>query len=99
MAEAHSELWSADGSVSGTVSFEQAHEDAPLVVRGDLAGLEAGARHGLHIHEDAVEPGQSCDLAGGHYDPHDVSLKSSPFPFYDVYAGRRTTAFSNYRDS
>jgi len=57
-----------DGTVTGTVNFEQSDADASVTVTGELTGLAPG-QHGFHVHEFGDNT-NGCTSAGGHFNPH-----------------------------
>lgn len=56
-----------EGSVSGTITFTQAAEGAPVNVKGELSGLKDG-KHGFHIHQFG-DFTNGCVSAGSHFNP------------------------------
>ncbi|KAI3792872.1 hypothetical protein L2E82_06763 [Cichorium intybus] len=67
MAKGVAVLSSSEG-VSGTVLFEQASEDAPTTVTGNLSGLKPGP-HGFHVHA-LGDTTNGCMSTGPHYNPN-----------------------------
>ena len=43
-----------------------------VYIRGKILGLEKGL-HGFHVHA-VGDTGNNCKAAGGHFNPHEVSL-------------------------
>ncbi|CEJ94897.1 hypothetical protein VHEMI10404 [[Torrubiella] hemipterigena] len=56
-----------NGTINGTIFFEQHGEDAPVKVFGDIDGLSAG-KHGFHVHQYGDLSG-GCLSAGPHFNP------------------------------
>lgn len=54
-----------DSSVSGTVRFEQASEQAPTVITYDIQGNDPSAERGMHIHQFGDNT-NGCTSAGPH---------------------------------
>lgn len=67
MAKGVAVLSSSEG-VSGTILFEQASEDAPTTVTGNLSGLKPGP-HGFHVHA-LGDTTNGCMSTGPHYNPN-----------------------------
>ena len=57
-----------DSNVKGTVSFEQASEDAPTTISWDLSGHDASAERGIHVHQFGDNT-NGCTTAGPHCKP------------------------------
>lgn len=53
--------------VAGTIMISQKRMGGSRLT-GTVTGLTEG-KHGFHIHTDLVNPGDSCSVAGGHYNP------------------------------
>lgn len=63
------ELNPASGSsVSGTVTFTPG-PDSTVTVSAVISGLEAGSRHGIHVHEFGDCSAPDASSAGGHFNP------------------------------
>lgn len=54
-----------DSSVSGTVRFEQASEQAPTVITFNIQGSDPSAERGMHIHQFGDNT-NGCTSAGPH---------------------------------
>jgi superoxide dismutase, Cu-Zn family len=64
-----------EGSTAhGTVRFQQA--DDAVTITADIAGLEPGSTHAIHVHQFGDITGTNGKSAGGHYNPmgHDHGL-------------------------
>lgn len=61
-------------SAYGTVRFHQT--DDGVTVTADIAGLDAGSTHAIHVHQYGDITGADGKSAGGHYNPmgHDHGL-------------------------
>ncbi|KAJ5575712.1 Transcription factor [Penicillium sp. DV-2018c] len=57
-----------DSKVSGTVTFEQADENAPTTVSWNITGNDANAERGFHIHQFGDNT-NGCTSAGPHFNP------------------------------
>ena len=62
---------SGPAKILGSVEFVQLTDSMNVVIQVNLTGFEPNTSHGFHIHEKPVKPGDSCDLAGPHFDPTD----------------------------
>ncbi|GAA98944.1 hypothetical protein E5Q_05632 [Mixia osmundae IAM 14324] len=58
-----------DSKVSGVVYFEQSDENSPVKVTGEIAGNDANAERGFHIHAFG-DNSNGCVSAGPHFNPH-----------------------------
>ncbi|QDS69213.1 hypothetical protein FKW77_000702 [Venturia effusa] len=58
-----------DSTVKGTVTFEQASEDAPTTITYDLSGNDSDAERGMHVHAFGDNT-NGCTSAGPHFNPH-----------------------------
>ncbi|KAK0201913.1 superoxide dismutase [Desarmillaria ectypa] len=58
----------ADSKVTGKVTFEQASPGAPVLVTGNLEGLDPSASRGIHIHQFG-DLSEGCISAGSHFNP------------------------------
>ncbi|XP_013106323.1 superoxide dismutase [Cu-Zn] [Stomoxys calcitrans] len=56
-----------NGDAKGTVFFEQADENSPVTVTGEVTGLPKGL-HGFHVHEFGDNT-NGCISAGPHFNP------------------------------
>jgi Cu-Zn family superoxide dismutase len=66
---------STEGNTAhGTVRFHQTDEG--VTVTADIAGLDAGTAHAIHVHQFGDITGSNGKSAGGHYNPmgHDHGL-------------------------
>jgi len=57
-----------DSKVSGIVKFEQADENSPVKVSGEIAGNDANAQRGFHVHQFG-DGSNGCTSAGPHFNP------------------------------
>ncbi|KAF9013239.1 superoxide dismutase [Cyathus striatus] len=57
-----------DSPVSGIVTFEQSVFDGPVIISGEVRGLNASARHGFHVHQYG-DLSNGCTSAGPHFNP------------------------------
>ncbi|KAF3924489.1 hypothetical protein ABW21_db0207652 [Orbilia brochopaga] len=57
-----------DSSVTGTVTFEQAHESSRTTITWDITGLDKDSLRGLHIHQFGDNT-NGCTSAGPHFNP------------------------------
>lgn len=92
--------------INGTVKFEQI-DISTVTIEIDLDGFEPNSSHGFHVHMKSVKSGESCDLAGPHFDI-DSSPHGGPFDSHKSRhvgdlgniladgAGRVKTKFSDY---
>lgn len=69
-----------DSSVSGTVRFEQASEQAPTVITYNIQGNDPSAERGMHIHQFGDNT-NGCTSAG----PHCTCFSSLP-PFLLIFS-------------
>jgi len=56
-----------ESKVTGTVTFTQEKEGAPITIKASITGLAAGD-HGFHVHEFGDNT-NGCVSAGAHYNP------------------------------
>ena len=54
-----------DSKVSGTVTFEQSSESSPTTITYDIAGNDASAERGMHVHQFGDNT-NGCTSAGPH---------------------------------
>jgi Cu-Zn family superoxide dismutase len=66
------------GKIKGYVVFEQEPNTRNVTIQVNLSGFEPNTSHGFHIHEKPIEPGDSCDKAGPHFDPNNSSPHGGP---------------------
>lgn len=60
-----------DSNVKGTVTFEQASEDAPTTISWDISGHDANAERGMHVHAFGDNT-NGCTSAGPHCELHRI---------------------------
>ena len=59
-------------NVNGWVRIEQMPGEE-IRFRGEIRGLIPNNKHGFHVHEYGVQPGEPCFNTGGHYNPNGLS--------------------------
>lgn len=64
------EFLNADGDAVGTAELTE--EDAGVMIKLDVEGLEAGT-HGIHFHEEGQCEAPDFESAGGHFNPTGAS--------------------------
>ncbi|KAJ5146349.1 copper/zinc binding superoxide dismutase [Penicillium bovifimosum] len=57
-----------DAKVAGTVTFEQADENAPTTISWNITGNDANAERGFHVHQFGDNT-NGCTSAGPHFNP------------------------------
>jgi len=67
----------AGHSVSGVVTFTDLGEGG-VRVRAHVTGLNAGQKHGFHLHEFGDARSSDGTSAGGHYDPEHTGYHARP---------------------
>lgn len=82
LLRAVAEMNPTEGStVSGTVVFEQVHEE--VTIKADLSGLSPG-KHGFHVHEVGDCSAPDGTSTGGHFNPFNVKHGSPAAPEHHV---------------
>ena len=56
------------GSINGTITFEQLLDELCALITGYVEGLNPNKKHGSHIHE-YENLADGCNAAGGHHNP------------------------------
>ncbi|EJC97815.1 copper zinc superoxide dismutase [Fomitiporia mediterranea MF3/22] len=61
-------MLSGDSDVSGIVTFTQAGLLAPVIISGEVKGLDPNAKRGFHVHQ-LGDGTNGCMSAGAHFNP------------------------------
>jgi len=56
------------GATAGSVELRQAGPNAPVVITGEISGLEPNSVHGFHVHGSG-DIRKGCGSTGGHFNP------------------------------
>ena len=62
-----------DSKITGTVTFEQASEDAPTTISWDISGNDPNAERGMHVHQFGDNT-NGCTSAGPHCEWTSIDL-------------------------
>lgn len=66
------------GPVAGSVQLQQERMGAPVIITGEIRGLQPNSIHGFHVHKSG-DIRNGCTSAGGHFNPLGVNLIKSMF--------------------
>jgi len=58
-------------TTTGSLEFRQLGPGKPVVITGEITGLEPNSAHGFHIHNSG-DVRNGCTSTGGHFNPHGV---------------------------
>jgi len=60
------------GDTKGSVLLTQDHYDGPVIITGNITGLEPNTQHGFHVHGSG-DIRDGCKSTGGHFNPYGKS--------------------------